>query len=140
MDVGSSIVGLLAAGAQLVPMFYNLASAIKDAPQHVQSAASEVKSITMVLTQLQKYIDGTAHVSTQRRSLIHVEHVTATLTECVMNYSEIDALLKTLHLDQGLNAWDRAMWLLKREDIERLVGRLQNHKSTLGLMLQIIQW
>ena len=95
----------------------------------------------MVLRQLQNYIDGTTHVSIQRLSLIQVEHVTVTLTECVMTYSELDALLKALHVDQGsLKVWDRAMWLLKKEDIERLVGRLQNHKSTLGLMLQIIQW
>jgi hypothetical protein len=140
LSVAGSIVGLISAGAQLAPMFCNLASAVKDAPQQAQAAVSEVNGITMVLKQLQKYIDGTSQASVQRLSLIHVEHVTATLTECVMTYSELDALLKALHVDQGLNAWDRALWLLKRENIEKLVGRLQNHKSTLGLMLQIIQW
>ena len=140
LSVAGSIVGLLSAGAQLVSMFYNLASAIKDAPHYANAAVSELEAITMILTQLQEYINGTAQASVQRLSLIHVEHVTATLTECVMTYSQLNALLRTLHADRNLKAWDRAMWLLKKDDVDVLVGRLQNHKSTLGLMLQIIQW
>ena len=42
LSVAGSIVGLIAAGAQLIPMFYNLASAVKDAPQQAQAAVSEV--------------------------------------------------------------------------------------------------
>ena len=140
LSVAGGVVGLIAAGAQLIPQLYNLSTAIKDAPQQANVAVSELGAITIVLTQLQKYIDGQAQASIQRLNLITVEHITATLTECVMTYSELDAVLKSLHADKGLNAWDRAIWFMKKDEVGQLIGRLQNHKGTFGLMLNIIQW
>lgn len=84
LSVAGSVVGLIAAGAQLIPQLYNLSSAIKDAPQQARAAVSELGDITIVLTQLQKYIDGRAQASTQRLNLITVEHITASLTECTL--------------------------------------------------------
>lgn len=85
LSVASSIVGLIAAGAQLVPQLYNLSSTIKGAPHHAHAAVSALKDITIVLTQLQKYIDGRARASIQRLKLITVEQITASLTECTSN-------------------------------------------------------
>lgn len=58
----------------------------------------------------------------------------------VMTYSELDAILKSLHADQGLKVWDRAVWFVKKDEVGQIIVRLQNHKSTFGLMLNIIQW
>ena len=140
LSVAGSVVGLICAGAKLVPMLYDLGSAIRDSPEHAHVAAAELGDITIVLTQLQRYINGQAHASIQRLNLITVEHITATLTECVMTYSELDALLKSLRLDQGVRAWDRGIWLIKKDSVGLLTARLQNHKSTFGLILNIIQW
>lgn len=140
LSVAASVVGLISAGAQLVPMFYNLGSAIKDAPHHAQVAVSELGDITILLIQLQKYIDGRAQASIQRLNLITVEHITASLTDCVITFSELDAVLKSMHVDQGLKAWDRAMWFMKKDEVGSLISRLQNHKSSFTLMLNIIQW
>jgi hypothetical protein len=140
LSVAGSVVGLISAGAELVPMLYNLASGIKDAPYHANAAVAELGDITTVLAQLQKYIDGRAQASIQRLHLITIEHITATLTECVKTYSKLNAILKSLHVDQGLRAWDRAVWLIKKDEVGQLIGRLQNHKATFGLMLNIIQW
>ena len=57
-----------------------------------------------------------------------------------MTYSELDAILKSLRADQGVSVWDRAVWFVKKDDVGKVIGRLQNHKSTFGLMLNIIQW
>ena len=45
----------------------------------------------------------------------------------VMTFSELDEILKSLHADHGLSVWDRAVWLLKKDDINRVIVRLQNH-------------
>jgi hypothetical protein len=55
-------------------------------------------------------------------------------------YSELDAVLKDLHADTGLKAWDRAIWFIKRDSIQDLVLKIQNHKLTFSCMLNILQW
>ena len=140
LSVAASVVGLISAGAQMITTLYNISSAMKDAPQLANAAADELANITMVLQRLHQYISGKAHASIQRLSLITVEHITATLTSCVVTYSELDVVLKSLHVDTGLRAWDRGMWYLKKDRVNEIVQRLQNHKSTLGLMLNILQW
>ena len=124
----------------MLPVLHHLSIAIKDAPHLTQVAANELKDITLLLGQLQTYIVGKAKASLERLSLITVEHITTTLTSCVLTYSELDALLKSPRVNKGLGAWDRARWLLKKDEMYTLISRLQNHRSMLGLMLNVPQW
>jgi hypothetical protein len=140
LSVAASVVGLIAAATKMVPELYNISRTIKDSPHTAQAAASEVNDITYVLKQLQVYIDGKMQASVQRLSLITVEHITATLTSCVMTYSELDAVLKSMNVDKGMKGWDRALWFIKKDEVAALLVRLQSHKSSFSLMLNIIQW
>jgi hypothetical protein len=140
LSVTASVVGIISASVKLIPQLYEIGSTIKDAPRLAQAAAAELHEITLILQQLQKYIDGYAQASTTRLSLITVEHITASLTGCVLTYSELDAALKSMHTDTGMKAWDRAKWYVKRDEINAIVGRLQGHKASFSLMLNIIQW
>lgn len=140
LSIAGSLVGLLAAGAQLVPKCYNLASSFREAAQDAEAAALELSDLAVVLKELQKYIDGTAYASTQRLHLISLEHVTATLAQCVKTYSQLHSLLRTLRIDKRSTAIHYAIWMLKRDEVAQLVARLQNHKSTFALMLGILQW
>lgn len=140
LSVATGIVGLITAGAKITMTLYNIGSGIQDAPKLTQAAADELTNITVVLQQLQAYVLGKARASVQRLNLITVEHITATLTSCVVTYSELDVVLKSLHADTGLRAWDRGMWYLKRDKVAEIVQRMQNHKATLALMLNILQW
>ena len=123
-----------------MPKLYNLASTIRDAAGHAEAAALELSDLEIVLTQLQNYIDGTAYASTQRLHLISLEHVKATLTQCVKTYSQLHSVLKGLRVNRGFKPLDQAIWLLRKDEVAELVARLQNHKSTFGLMLGILQW
>ena len=105
-----------------------------------QAAATEVASMSIVLQGLQTYIIGRTRANPQRLRLITVEHITASLTACVFTYSELDSVLKALRVDSGLKAWDRAVWFMKRESVQNLVTRLQNHKMSFTCMLNILQW
>ena len=140
LSVATSIVGLITAGAKITMTLYTLGTSIQDAPKLTQAAAEELTNITIVLQQLQTYVLGKAQASIHRLNLITVEHITATLTSCVVTYSELDLVLKSLHVDTGLRAWDRGKWYLKKDQVMEIVQRLQNHKATLALMLNILQW
>ena len=140
LSVAASVVGLVSAAAQFIPLLYNLSSAIKDAPRLTNAAVFELNDIRHVLLQLQRYIDGKTQASRSRLSLITVEHITASLSGCVMTFSELDTVLKSLHAGSDMTVWDRGMWIVKKDKVNAVVGRLQDHKSSFSLMLNIIQW
>lgn len=140
LSVAASVINLITATGQMTTLLYKLSSDIKDAHHITKKVVSELTDTTAALTQLKKYLDGRAKASAQRRSLISVEHITASITSCLLTFSELDALLKSLHVDTGMGAADRAAWVLKKEKVKDLLVRLQNHKATLSLMLNIMQW
>lgn len=140
LSVTASVVGLLATTTKLVPQLYSLGTIIKDAPRLAQAAATELEAIAFVLTPLQTYIDGYAQASVARLSLITVEHITATLTGCVLTYSELDAVLKSMRSNTKMTAWDRTKWYVKSDEVQPLITRLQGHKASFTLMLNIVQW
>ena len=126
LSVSTAGAGLVATAVKLAPLLYNLSQAFKDAPRRAQAAASEMADITVVVEQLQRYFDGRALAPKQRLSLITVEQITATLTNCVMSYSELDALIKSLHVDAGLTGWKRVLWVTKQGEVDRIIVRLQS--------------
>jgi hypothetical protein len=140
LSVAASVAGLVSLAGQLVPTLYNLGLTVKEANKDAQSAAVEVAAMSVVLQGLQGYIIGRSKANPRRLQLITVEHITASLTACVFTYSELDAALKELHADTGLKAWDRATWFIKRDSIQNLVSKIQDHKLTFSCMLNILQW
>jgi hypothetical protein len=140
LSVAASVVGLISLANQLAPALLNLGSAVKEAKNDAQAAAAEVTGMCIVLQGLQAYIMGRSRTNPQRLRLITVEHITASLTACVFTYSELDAILRALHTNSGLGVRDHAVWLLKRESIQSLISRIQNHKMTFTCMLNILQW
>lgn len=119
---------------------YDLGSAVKEADKEARDAATEVAGMSIVLQGLQAYIIGRSRANPQRLRLITVEHITASLTACVLTYSELDAVLKSLNVGSELTARDRAVWSVKRESVQKLVSRMQSHKLTFTCMLNILQW
>ncbi len=97
----------------------------------------------MILSGLQTFIARSACLDTQRASLIQLEDVVAILTQTVLVFSELEPIVKSLSSarERGgvLELRDRA-WAWQQSGALRLLGRLQQHKSSLSLVLQIIQW
>lgn len=140
LSVAASVAGLIQLTSKLVPALYNLGLAITEANKDAQAAATEVAGMSVVLQGLQTYILGRLHANPERLRLITVEQITASLTACVLTYSELDETLQALHADSGLKVWERAVWSIKRDSIQKLVTSIQNHKMTFACMLNILQW
>ncbi|KAK5722215.1 GTPase activating protein (GAP) for Rho1p [Elasticomyces elasticus] len=139
ITVAALVAGLISSASTMIPILYNVGTSIRDAPQLTKEVAGELANITVVLQQLFAYISGKARASIERLNLITVEHITATLTDCVVTYSDLDAVLKSLRVDSGMRAWDRGMWYIKKGRVGEIVQKLQNHKASLALMLNILQ-
>ncbi|RYP89939.1 hypothetical protein DL770_003960 [Monosporascus sp. CRB-9-2] len=82
-------------------------------------------------------------VPAERCQHVLLEHLATAVTGCVLTKDELETLVDDLGLtysDSGVTGvFDRAKWIRKEDEIRTLLQRLQNHKSSLNLILTIFQ-
>lgn len=140
LSVSTSIIGILGAAAKVSSVLISFVQNTKAAPKLAQTVLSEVSGLSAILTHLQTYLLGAANPSRSRASLILVEQVIVTLTESVTTFSELEDALGTSKIDAEMGALDRVRWAMKESKISEIQGRLQSNKTSLNLMLDILQW
>ncbi|KAF5599874.1 CAMK CAMKL KIN4 kinase [Fusarium pseudoanthophilum] len=139
LSVSASVVGLLGAGAKITSCLWTFAANARDAPQLARHLVVEVADITAALGSLQVYVCGQAHAPGERGALILLEHVLTTLTGCVTTFSDLQSLMDQLNLSPDMGTIDKMKWARQESNIAAIVQRLQNHKSSLTLMLTVLQ-
>ncbi|EXL45948.1 hypothetical protein FOCG_11942 [Fusarium oxysporum f. sp. radicis-lycopersici 26381] len=139
LSVSASVVGLLGAGAKITSCLWTFATNARDAPQLARHLVFEVADITAALGSLQAYVRGQAQAPGERGALILLEHVLTTLTGCVTTFSDLQRLMDQLNLSPGMGTIDKMKWARQESYICAIVQRLQNHKSSLTLMLTVLQ-
>ncbi|RKL36722.1 hypothetical protein BFJ72_g8271 [Fusarium proliferatum] len=139
LSVSASVVGLLGAGAKITSCLWTFATNARDAPQLARHLVFEVADITAALGSLQAYVCGQAQAPGERGALILLEHVLTTLTGCVTTFSDLQSLMDQLNLSPDMGTIDKMKWARQESNISAIVQRLQNHKSSLTLMLTVLQ-
>ncbi|KAF5589555.1 nicotinamide mononucleotide permease [Fusarium pseudocircinatum] len=139
LSVSASVVGLLGAGAKITSCLWTFSTNARDAPQLARHLVFEVADITAALGSLQAYVCGQAHAPGERGALILLEHVLTTLTGCVTTFSDLQSLMDQLNLSPDMGTIDKMKWARQESNIAAIVQRLQNHKSSLTLMLTVLQ-
>ncbi|KAK0517095.1 hypothetical protein JMJ35_000250 [Cladonia borealis] len=100
---------------------------------------ADVNGLSTVLSHLQTYLLGTASPTRSRASLILVEQVLVTLAECVTTFSELEDVLGTSKHDAEMDVLNRMKWATKESKVAVIQRRLQSNKSSLTLMLTVLQ-
>lgn len=140
LSVSASIIGVLGASAKVSSVLIAFVQRTKGAPKLAQTVLSDVNGLSAILTHLQIYLLGAASPSKSRASLILVEQVIVTLTDCVTTFSELEDALGTSRSDTEMGTLDRVRWAMKESKISDIQSRLQSNKASLTLMLTILQW
>lgn len=142
LSVTASVVGLVLAADQVKSILLQLINGLNDPPNLTRNVMDEIHSITSVICSLQKFLpdEARASESRSRKGLIHVDHLIITLTGCVRTFSDLQKEISDLKSGDGMNALDRFKWARKEDIIIQILRRLQEHKSSLALMLNILQW
>jgi hypothetical protein len=140
LSVAASVTGILATAAHATTILTSFIKNTRSAPKLAHRVLTEVSSFAAVLSQLQAFVLGSASVARERGTLILVEQVLVVLTECVIAFSELDEVLQTLKTQQQMELWDRMKWAINESKITGIMGRLQGNKTSLTLMLTILQW
>jgi len=142
LSVTASIVGIIAAAGKVVELVGPVVRGIKNAPGALRDVYAESTDIQAILSSLQPFLCNLSSVAPARLALIQLDQLIVTFTDAVLAFSELDLLLEPLQagIGQALPFLTRAKWVTKQGRICDIVARLQRHKATLSLMLNIIQW
>jgi len=146
LSVMASVVGLLAAAAQVVSALTTVKSSIKDAPRSMDLVLSQVNELAISLSAVHKLLLGINSAPKRRLSLIQVDQLVATLTEAVLTFSELEAMVSSatkmvpLAESPEVSMLDRIKWAWKEDAVSAVIVRMERHKSSISLMLNIVQW
>ncbi len=140
LSVAASVVGLLAAGGKVTTLLFTVITKCKDSPTLARSILFEVADISAALGHLQDFLGDRTKATSERGNLILLDQLLTTLTGCVTTYSDLQFILTGLNISEDVGTFDRIKWMRQESRLNTLVQRLQSHKSSLTLMLTIIQW
>lgn len=128
---------MLAVGSQAV----SLINKFGDVPQSLKDIQFEVKSLNIIISGLEMFVERTSSISPTRAALIPVQDVVTIVTETVLVYNDLEGAVRSWSSESNFIARRRSA--LGRGDASaarRVVNQLQRHKTSLSLILQIIQW
>ncbi|KAF5621332.1 Rho guanine nucleotide exchange factor scd1 [Fusarium tjaetaba] len=142
LSVAASIAGLISITVEAVKFLSPYVSAAKETPQVAAHVYSEVQSTQVILMGLQSLTKNLRSVNVQHAALIEVNQVVAILTDGVLLYSELHKELQSLWSKDGVEKVPlrgRLQWVWKESTFVTLLNRLQSFKSSMTLVLMILQ-
>jgi hypothetical protein len=142
LSVTASIVGILAAAGKIYELLHTVASSAKEAPQVVTALMFEVDDVRSAFASLQSLLVDLSSAPPRRTAMVQVDRLIVTLTETVLTFSELETVVAPLAVPQGQKfpLRTRLKWTRVEGDCARMVEKLQRHKLSVSLMLNIFQW
>ena len=136
LSIAASIAGLLALTSRVASVLSTVVSAHTTLPAYFKDVQSEVMIIELALLSLNKLVTGEVAIRRPRATLIKLYDLGTVVTDCVMTLSELDK-----HLRPFSTYWAFVSTIMRNPKFnDELLKRLQRHKVSLNLILNIIQW
>jgi hypothetical protein len=139
MEAAAAIIGILAAAGKVAEILHPVVSSLRDYCKNAATILSELNNLRVILNALRKYLDDLNTAPRERKELIQVDQLVAALTDGVLLFSELEVLV--IRLDNPDFALPKRMqWAWKDKEFASLVARIQCFKSSISVMLSILQW
>jgi hypothetical protein len=139
LEIAASIIGILAAAGKVAETLGPVVSAFQDVTKHVACVLSEVNNLRIILSALQTYLSDLIMSSRLCKELIQVDQLVAALTDGVLRFSELEALVLR-QIGTARREPNRMRWAMNDKKFSSLVSRMQHFKSSISVMLTILQW
>jgi hypothetical protein len=114
-------------------------SAFQDITKHTTAVLSEVNSSRIILAALQRYLHNLNVNPQARRYLVPIDQLVITYTDGVLLFSELEALVIKV-IGVGTEVPHRMRWVMNDKKFTSFVSRLQESKSAITAILNILQW
>jgi len=134
-SVAASIAGILTLSGDIIQVLYSFGKNAFEAQESVNRVLSEIQIVKAVFSEIQHFLQTDfGEVDAVRLSLIP-------LHETLLDGCETIFIKLKKHIidEEGKpTMWERVIWAAKESEIEGLMGNLQRHKSSLDLILGIM--
>jgi hypothetical protein len=141
-NISTTIDSLLPWTERLSSVLHKFLSNVKHAPRSVQLALDALKDMGVALSSIQRLFSNLLVLRPRRKAMVELEHLAIIITQAVKTFSDLDSLLAPAFCSMPpiATAWERLQWAWKEDSVSRVLQQLERHKSSLSLMLSIIQW
>ena len=136
LSIAAGVVGILTAAQQISSALIKFTRSLRDATYHVGVTLREVNEISSILSQLQAFVLDEAFARRQVANVLKLDQIISVIGGCVLTFSELEKLLDEIKTED-MSIIDRLKWRQKQSAIAELTQRLQNHKTSLSLILNI---
>ena len=142
LSISASVAGLLALSGTIVSVLIKLQQNIDDAPDSIQSTLGIAEETGFVLQSARNLLTSLYHLNPARRRLIEIDHLIIVVTTYTITLTKLQSLIFPFDYDasSAASAWLRMKWLAKEDEISAVVNQLEGHKSSLSLLVNILQW
>ncbi len=141
LSIAASVAGLLSVAVKVGTIITNFISSVNDAPESARAVLTTVEGMRLTLTSVKHLIDGLSKLPKERKEMIHVKHLVVIFRETILSFSDLEAIIVPPAGSQAeATGWDTVKWLWREKDISRAVQRLESHRASLSLMLNVLQW
>ena len=141
LSIAAAVTGLLSVAGKVCTIISGFISSVADAPRSARAALAAVEEMRMVLTSVKLVMDRLSTLPRNRKEMIHVRHLVITFREAIRSFSELEAIVDPAAGADGRSfKWDKVKWWLEEQNIIHTVQQLELHKTSLSVMLSILQW
>ena len=136
LSISASIAGLVSLADIVFSRVYKYVKAVKNASRDITKLSSAIGALYGVLSSLRlvsDQLESDAFQSTARAHLIYSCHQTLEKLKRILDKDDTSAIQ-----DQPFEKWKRKLrWPFTSTEVKDLVTELEEHKSTLGLALNV---
>lgn len=140
LSVTASVCGILAMAAKITRSLIEFVRKEKAAPASAHRILNEVSNLSLCLKRLQPFIQGIKKSSQSRTAMISGEDVVVITASCVTVLDDLDKTLDPFRLSLPLSTMRRIRWVQEEAKIDDLIARVQVSKTSLNLVLTILNW
>ena len=135
LSIASSVAGVAAAGVQLSKCLYDLYATVRATEKEIQDIANNVSLLSIVLEELDTVLcQDELHYKPQLRTAAQ-----AIVLRCASIFLDIKKHTGADTGSKGRKFTEKAAWFFRKERVKPLRISLESLKSTLNILLHVVQ-
>lgn len=136
LSITAAVVGLLTAAGKVNSLLEGLLS-VRNSPTTIKDAQNEVRHSEIALRSIQRLLQR-LDTASPRRGMIQVDDLRVTLADAMLAFSEFQKMLERMVIRTRVRA--AISWAKYSKQLDENLKRIERYKSSLIIMLSILQW
>lgn len=111
-----------------------------DVPKSARAALDGVDTMRLTLSSIRQLITDPSEVPKERKEMIYVRHIVVLFRQADLSLSKLENIICPTSAGIREKTWDKVKWRLEEKCITAAVQRLESDRSSLSIILDIVQW